>query len=256
MSKERSRNDMGLFRFYYVAGSSPLFIIRMLLKEKRILKHPEKYNPQQKFDFAKSIMLHMKRRGRVNTNYYGRENLPKEGGYILYSNHQGKYDAIGIMTDFKTPIGVLMEKKQSERIVAKQVVYMTGGFRLDLDNPKSQLKTLKEVAEAVADGRRILIFPEGKWGDNKNNLQKFNAGCFRSSIDSKTPIVPVAIIDSYKGLNGNSLKRVTTQVHYLKPIYYYEYKDLKKNEICDLVKTRIQEKLDEVLGKTKTKREE
>lgn len=247
MSKERSRNDQGLFRFYFVAGSSPFFVTKMIFKEKYYLKHPEKYDTVKKFEFAKQIMNHMKRRGRVTTNYYGHENLPKEGGYILYSNHQGKYDAIGIMVDQKEPCAILMELKQSTRVVARQVINMTEGYRLDLEHPRNQIGTLNELAKDVANGKRCLIFPEGKWGDNKNNLQKFNAGCFRCSIDSKTPVVPVTIIDSYKGLNGNSLKRVTTEVHYLKPITYEEYKDMNKNELCALVKERIQEKLDERL---------
>ena len=71
-------------------------------------------------------------------------------------------------------------------------------------------------------------------------------------MDSKTPIVPVTIIDSWKGLNGNSLKKVTTQVHYLEPIMYEEYKDMNRKEVCDLVKSRIQAKLDEVLSKRET----
>lgn len=238
---------MGLFRFYYVAATSPFFIIKMLIKYNRYSKHPERYSAEEKFAFAKEIMFHMKKRGRVNTDYYGMENLPKENGYIFYSNHQGKYDAIGIMTDQKHLCGVLMEKQQGSRIVAKQVVDMSNGIKLDLENPKNQIKELKELAERVEKGQNFLIFPEGKWGDNKNNLQKFNAGCFRASYDSKSPVVPLCIIDSYKGLNGNSLKRVTTQVHYLEPIYYEEYKDMKKNELCDLVKARIQAKLDEVL---------
>lgn len=169
--KERSTSSMGLFRFYYVAGTSPLFVSTMIFREEYYHKHPEKYSKEQRFKFAKKIMLHMKNRGRVKTDYYGRENLPKEGGYILYSNHQGKYDAIGILTDQKEPCSVLMERKQGGRVVAKQVLRLTGSETLDLDNPKSQIATLKKVAEQVAEGRRYLIFPEGKWGDNKNTLQ-------------------------------------------------------------------------------------
>lgn len=142
--KERSTSSMGLFRFYYVAGSSPLFVSTMIFREKYYHKHPEKYSKEQNFKFAKKIMLHMKNRGRVKTDYYGRENLPKEGGYILYSNHQGKYDAIGILTDQKEPCSVLMERKQGSRIVAKQVLRLTGSETLDLDNPKSQITTLKK----------------------------------------------------------------------------------------------------------------
>lgn len=142
--KERSTSSMGLFRFYYVAGSSPLFVSTMIFREKYYHKHPEKYSKEQNFKFAKKIMLHMKNRGRVKTDYYGRENLPKEGGYILYSNHQGKYDAIGILIDQKEPCSVLMERKQGSRIVAKQVLRLTGSETLDLDNPKSQITTLKK----------------------------------------------------------------------------------------------------------------
>lgn len=37
------------------------------------------------------------------------------------------------------------------------------------------------------------------------------------SVKSKTPIVPVALIDSYKVFGVNSLKKVNTQVHFLEP---------------------------------------
>ncbi len=250
---ERSTSSIGLGRFYYVAGTSFVFVPRIVMQSGYYMKHPEKYNAEKRFKLAKVIMNHMKRRGRVKTMYFGRENLPEEGGYVLYSNHQGKYDAIGILTDQKTPCGVLMEKKQGGRVVAKQVVELTGGFLLDLENPREQLKTFKELEKKLADGGRCLIFPEGKWGDNKNTLLPFNAGCFRSSMDSKTPIVPVAIIDSWKGLNGNSLKKVVTEVHYLEPVLYEEYRDMNRKEVCELVKGRIQAKLDEVLGKREQK---
>ena len=142
--KERSTSSMGLFRFYYVAGTSPLFVSTMIFREEYYHKHPEKYSKEQRFKFAKKIMLHMKNRGRVKTDYYGRENLPKEGGYILYSNHQGKYDAIGILTDQKEPCSVLMERKQGGRVVAKQVLRLTGSETLDLTILRARLPHSKK----------------------------------------------------------------------------------------------------------------
>lgn len=238
---------MGMLRFYYVAGSSPYFVVHMLLKYRKYMNHPEKYNREDKYRLAQHIMDHMRRRGRTKTEVFGLDNLPKDTGYIIYPNHQGKYDALGIMLYHDEPMGVLMEKKQSEKIVAKQVIDLVEGKRLDFDDPRQQLRVLNEIGHEVAAGRKYLIFPEGKWGDNKNKLQKFNSGCFRCSIASKTPIVPCVLVDSYKALNGNSLKKCTTQIHYLTPITYEEYKDLKKTEISELVKTRIQTKLDEIL---------
>ena len=238
---------MGMLRFYYVAGSSPYFVVHMLLKYRKYMNHPEKYNREDKYRLAQHIMDHMRRRGRTKTEVFGLDNLPEDTGYIIYPNHQGKYDALGIMLYHDEPMGVLMEKKQSEKIVAKQVIDLVEGKRLDFDEPRQQLSVLNEIGHEVAAGRKYLIFPEGKWGDNKNKLQKFNSGCFRCSIASKTPIVPCVLVDSYKALNGNSLKKCTTQIHYLTPIPYEEYKDLKKTEISELVKSRIQTKLDEIL---------
>ena len=238
---------MGMLRFYYVAGSSPYFVVHMLLKYHKYMNHPEKYNREDKYRLAQHIMDHMRRRGRTKTEVFGLDNLPNDTGYIIYPNHQGKYDALGIMLYHDEPMGVLMEKKQSEKIVAKQVIDLVEGKRLDFDDPRQQLRVLNEIGQEVAAERKYLIFPEGKWSDNKNKLQKFNSGCFRCSIASKTPIVPCVLVDSYKALNGNSLKKCTTQIHYLTPIPYEEYKDLKKTEISELVKSRIQTKLDEIL---------
>lgn len=127
------------------------------------------------------------------------------------------------------PMGVLMEKKQSEKIVAKQVIDLVEGKRLDFDDPRQQLRVLNEIGQEVAAGRKYLIFPEGKWSDNKNKLQKFNSGCFRCSIASKTPIVPCVLVDSYKHL-CNSLKKCTTQIHYLTPIPYENIRILRRRD--------------------------
>lgn len=240
---------MGMLRFYFTAASSPFFVTHMLCKFRKFEKHPEKFSEEERFQFAKDIMYHMKKRSRTETVVTGMENLPKDGGYIMYANHQGKYDAIGILLAYDKPCAVLMEKKQSERIVARQVIDLVGGIRLDFDDPRQQMKALTQLGDEVKNGKRFLIFPEGKWGDNKNTLQEFHSGCFRCSLQSKTPIVPVAIVDSYKGLNTNSLKKCTTYVHFLKPIYFEEYGNMKKNELSALVKERIQEKIDEELAK-------
>ena len=56
---------------------------------------------------------------------------------------------------------------------------------------------------------------------------EFKPGCFKVSIKTQTPIVPVALIESYKAWNSSYIRTVTTQVHFLEPIYYEEYKGMK-----------------------------
>lgn len=65
-------------------------------------------------------------------------------------------------------------------------------------------------------------------------------------MKAKAPIVPVALIDSYKVFNSYTLGRVTTQVHYLKPLFYEEYRNLKTIEIAKIVQARICEVIENI----------
>ena len=74
---------------------------------------------------------------------------------------------------------------------------------------------------------------------------EFKGGTFKIALKSHCPIVPVAMIDCYQVFDNNTIKPVKAQIHYLKPIEYDEYKDLKTPEIAALVQSRIQACMDE-----------
>ena len=73
-----------------------------------------------------------------------------------------------------------------------------------------------------------------------DNILEFKGGTFKIATKAKAPIVPVALIDCYKVFDNNTIKKTTAQIHYLKPIYYEEYKDLHTNDIAKLVHDRIE----------------
>ena len=47
-------------------------------------------------------------------------------------------------------------------------------------------------------------------------------------------------------MNSNTFEKVVTEVHFLEPILYEEYDCLKKNEVAELVKARIESKIKEI----------
>ena len=63
-------------------------------------------------------------------------------------------------------------------------------------------------------------------------------------MKAKCPVVPMAFVDCFKVLDQKGSKPVKVQLHYLTPICYEEYKDLKPAELADLVKGRIQACID------------
>ena len=69
----------------------------------------------------------------------------------------------------------------------------------------------------------------------------FKGGSFKAATKAKCPIVPVALVNSFKPFDTNSIKPVNVEVHFLKPMLYEEYKDMKTTEIANEVKKRIAE---------------
>ena len=106
---------------------------------------------------------------------------------------------------------------------------------------------LQKTVKTVKKGRNFLIFAEGTRSKMGNRLLPFKGGTFKSAMKAKCPIVPCALIDSYKPFDEKSIAPVTVKLIYLKPICYEEYKQLKTPEIADLVKSRIEEAIKEYL---------
>ena len=75
----------------------------------------------------------------------------------------------------------------------------------------------------------------------------FHGGSFRCATKSKCPVVPVALVDSYKVLDEKGSKPVSIQLHYLPPIPFEEYGSCKPAELADMVRDRIEAKILESL---------
>ena len=95
------------------------------------------------------------------------------------------------------------------------------------------------VTEEVKAGRNYLIFPEGTRSKNGNKVGEFKGGSFKSAMNAKCPIVPVAMLNSFLPFDANRINPVSVQVHFLKPIPYEEYQGMKSTEIAEMVKAQI-----------------
>ena len=205
------------------------------------------YTAAQKFSWAQKFTNRVRRAARAETEVFGLENLPKSGGYIMYSNHQGKYDGVCMCCYHPEPLSILWDVHSSHQIVAKQVCALLDCDRIDHEKKAEFMPIIKSIANKASSGRAYLIYPEGKTSESNENLLEFHSGCFMASLLSKTPIVPVVIYDSHIALNSNNLfKKVRTKLYYLKPIFYEEYGRMNRKKIAALVQSRIQEKLNEL----------
>ncbi|NLE03677.1 MAG: 1-acyl-sn-glycerol-3-phosphate acyltransferase [Crenarchaeota archaeon] len=200
----------------------------------------DKYTEEQRFLLLKKTTTEANKAGRVTIKSYGLEHIPQENGYIMYPNHQGLFDVLGLLESCTKPFSVVMKKEVGNIILLKQVIRCLRGQLIERDNIRQGLEVIKKMTEEVKNGRNYVIFAEGTRTRNKNELLDFKGGSFKAAINAKCPIVPVALIDSYKPFDENSIKPVTIQIHYLEPIYFEEYQNMKSTEIAKMVKDRIE----------------
>jgi 1-acyl-sn-glycerol-3-phosphate acyltransferase len=215
----------------------------MIPQMEYVSRHPEKYSEGQMYKLDILAIRRMIHSGKISTKSYGNYNLPDKGGYIMTPNHQGKYDALGIMLTHEKPCSVVIDIDKSNGILVKQFINLVRGKRMDKSDSKQSIKIIREMATEAANGRKFIIFPEGGYENNKNATTTFKAGAFKSATWAKVPIIPVVLIDSYRVFGEKSIKPLTTYVYYLKSLLYEDYKDLSTVEIALLVQSRIQEVL-------------
>lgn len=205
----------------------------------RYAKHPEKYSEEEIYRHIQYILKRAVRGGNIDLQVSGTENIPKEGGFMLYANHQGMFDVLAVAATCDIPVGAVLKKELYDIPFLHQVAICTKSFPMDREDVRQSLTVIQSVIREVKAGRNYLIFPEGTRSRNGNQMGQFHSGSFRCATRSKCPIVPVALVDSFKVLDQKGSKPVTVQIHYLKPICWEEYGNLKTTELAALVKERI-----------------
>ena len=213
----------------------------------RYAKHTDESPEEEKYRHIQYILQRAVRGGNVDMTVTGQENIPTEGGFMLYANHQGMFDVLAIAATCHRPIGAVLKKELYDIPFLHQIVLCTKSFAMDREDVRQSLTVIQNVTEEVKKGRGYLIFPEGTRSKRGNEMLPFHGGSFRCATKSKCPIVPIALIDCFKVLDQKGSKPVSVQIHYLKPIPYEEYAGMKPAEVAELVKARIAEKIQECI---------
>lgn len=205
--------------------------------------HVDKYTEEEHYKMLRYITYRANKGGNVIIDVHGQENIPKENGFMFFPNHQGMYDVLAIIDACPKPFSVVAKKEVANVPFLKQVFACMKAYMLDREDVRQAMEVIINVTKEVKKGRNYLIFAEGTRSKKGNQIQDFKGGSFKSATKAKCPIIPVALIDSFKPFDTNSTSPVTVQVHFMEPLYYEDYKDMKTKEIATLVRDRIQNKI-------------
>lgn len=205
----------------------------------RYARNPQRYTEAEMYQHIQKIMRWAVASGNIDLQVRGAENIPAEENFMIYANHQGLFDVVALAATCDRPMGTVYKKELRNTPFLKQIFVCTRSFSMDREDVRQSLTVIQNVTKEVASGRNYLIFPEGTRSKNGNAMGEFFGGSFRAATKAKCPIIPVAFINSFQVLDQKGSDPVSVIIHYLEPIPYEEYADLKTVELAALVKSRI-----------------
>ena len=235
-------------RIFYMVVKNFLRVPLWYYKIRKMGIKEEYYPHKERYEYIRNVVKKVNKSGRVEVMVHGVENIPSENGFILFPNHQGLFDMLAIMEACPKPLSVVVKKEAANLILVKEVVKALDGFYIDRQDIKASLDIISRMTAEVKEKKNFVIFAEGTRSREGNQLLPFKGGTFKSAVNACCPIVPVALIDSFKPFDENSSRKQKVEVCFLKPLYYEDYQKLKTTQIAELVHDKIQEEINQKMG--------
>ncbi len=147
----------------------------------------------------------------------GIENLPREGGFVLCSNHIAAVDVISIGAVCPRQLTFVAKKELFTVPVLGKIVKALGAIKVD--RGASDISAIRASVAAAEEGKVLSIFPQGhRYPGVDPATTRLHSGAALIAYHSKCDVVPVCI--NVKGAKYSFLRRV--EVIFGKPIKYEE----------------------------------
>src|SRR5215211_8846753 len=125
----------------------------------------------------------------------GKENLPREGGFVLAANHTSNFDP--------WPLGLPLYPNRFLRFMGKSELFwwplgafIRAGGAFKVNRGRGDVEAIAQAVELVKAGEVVVMFPEGtrrKKGMVKKHQARPHSGAARIAADAGVALVPAAI---------------------------------------------------------------
>lgn len=135
----------------------------------------------------------------------GLERLTPGGGYIFAVNHSSALDIPALQSFLPANLRWAAKKELFEIPVFGPAIRRVGDIPIDRGSGRQAMNSLLAMAQRVAEGTSIVIFPEGT-RTNDGELLPFKAGGFLLAIKAERPVVPIYLDGTFRALPPRSLR--------------------------------------------------
>jgi 1-acyl-sn-glycerol-3-phosphate acyltransferase len=180
----------------------------------------------------------------------GLDKIPKEGGLIFASNHQGALDILILLAFLPRYFRFVAKSGLFKIPFFGWYMSVAGYVPIEREVSTSAHRTIGSVSEVLSEGDCILMFPEGT-RSKTGELGDFKRGSLMAAFSSGASVIPVAISGSYKMMPKKTylINIVPIRIKFGQPISFKKYIGIKpgKNDY-EVELKRLREEIQGLLG--------
>jgi long-chain acyl-CoA synthetase len=189
--------------------------------------------------------------GWLKPRILGRGNIPRNRNFIVVANHSSHLDfslvgyALGVIGD---DIRVLAAKDYFFNTPARRFLASNFTTMMPFDRERAQLESLEDALGELAQGRCVLMFPEGTRSAD-GEIHEFKSGAGFLALRSRCDVLPVLICGTHDVMGKGSLipRRHPVEVRIGRAITANELRELAASsegagayrKISDMMRTAV-----------------
>ena len=129
-------------------------------------------------------------------DFYGKENIPKDGAFVLAGNHIKFLDCFMVIASTRRCIHFLA-KAELFKYPITNWFFNTAGI-IPVHRERKDKAALEDAIKYLNHGCAVGIFPEGRVNKTEERLLPLKFGAVKMASETNTIVVPFSINGSYK----------------------------------------------------------
>lgn len=176
----------------------------------------------------------------------GKDKLPKDGRFVLVSNHRSNFDPIWTWYALrKYDVAFLTKEKNRHIFSFGKIICKCCFLPIDRENPRNALETVKKASQLILDDQvSIGVYPEGTRNFSAKGLLPFHDCVFKVAQLANVPIVVMTVDGTEKVHVNFPFRRTTIKMDILEVIPAQTAIDMRTCDIGEHIRTVMLDNLE------------
>lgn len=176
----------------------------------------------------------------ISIKVVGKENVPKDGKLVVYTNHKSYLDPVIAIQTVNRPMAFTPKSSLYKIPILKDGMIQMHCMPIYRDDTRKTAKALVQTIKHIEAGFSMVVFPEGgRKNRDQDNVVATRAGAFQIAVKPKATILPMTIIGNSEIQHRAPFRRTKIKVIIHEPLTYEAYEGKSTAEIGNIVMDMI-----------------